>query len=40
MNAEFEFLGPESAASTNGNFFEALTSSDFYKNTKVLILMT
>ncbi|XP_050258236.1 SNF1-related protein kinase regulatory subunit gamma-1 [Quercus robur] len=35
VNAEFEFLGPESAASTNGNFFEALTSSDFYKNTKV-----
>ncbi|KAH7528229.1 hypothetical protein FEM48_Zijuj05G0050300 [Ziziphus jujuba var. spinosa] len=28
-------LGPESAAKTSGNFFEALTSSDFYKNTKV-----
>ncbi|XP_058093221.1 SNF1-related protein kinase regulatory subunit gamma-1 [Magnolia sinica] len=28
--------GPEAAASMGGNFFEALTSSDFYKNTKVL----
>ncbi|KAK3040646.1 hypothetical protein RJ639_026967 [Escallonia herrerae] len=26
---------PFSAANTSGNFFEALTSSDFYKNTKV-----
>ncbi|TXG51288.1 hypothetical protein EZV62_023812 [Acer yangbiense] len=28
-------LGPEDAAMTSGNFFEALTTSDFYKNTKV-----
>ncbi|XP_022738764.1 SNF1-related protein kinase regulatory subunit gamma-1 [Durio zibethinus] len=28
-------LGPEDAAITSGNFFEALTSSEFYKNTKV-----
>uniref|UniRef100_A0A5B6Z8I0 CBS domain-containing protein n=1 Tax=Davidia involucrata TaxID=16924 RepID=A0A5B6Z8I0_DAVIN len=28
-------LGSESAAITSGNFFEDLTSSDFYKNTKV-----
>ncbi|KAJ6977716.1 SNF1-related protein kinase regulatory subunit gamma-1-like [Populus alba x Populus x berolinensis] len=28
-------LGPEDAAATSGNFFEALTSSEFYKNTKV-----
>ncbi|OMO71678.1 Cystathionine beta-synthase, core [Corchorus olitorius] len=28
-------LGPEDAAMTSGNFFEALTSSEFYKNTKV-----
>ncbi|KAF5732214.1 putative AMP-activated protein kinase gamma regulatory subunit [Tripterygium wilfordii] len=28
-------LGPEDAAATSGNFFEALTASEFYKNTKV-----
>ncbi|KDP30923.1 hypothetical protein JCGZ_11299 [Jatropha curcas] len=28
-------LGPEDASATSGNFFEALTSSEFYKNTKV-----
>ncbi|KAJ4712566.1 SNF1-related protein kinase regulatory subunit gamma 1 [Melia azedarach] len=28
-------LGPESASITAGNFFEALTTSEFYKNTKV-----
>ncbi|XP_057972354.1 SNF1-related protein kinase regulatory subunit gamma-1 [Malania oleifera] len=28
-------LGPESAATTSGNFFEALTTSEFYKSTKV-----
>ncbi|XP_048229151.1 SNF1-related protein kinase regulatory subunit gamma-1 isoform X2 [Ricinus communis] len=28
-------LGPEDASTTSGNFFEALTSSEFYKNTKV-----
>ncbi|XP_052175269.1 SNF1-related protein kinase regulatory subunit gamma-1 [Diospyros lotus] len=28
-------LSPRSAAITSGNFFEALTSSDFYKNAKV-----
>ncbi|XP_050223115.1 SNF1-related protein kinase regulatory subunit gamma-1 [Mercurialis annua] len=28
-------LGPEDASATCGNFFEALTSSVFYKNTKV-----
>ncbi|KAF3436877.1 hypothetical protein FNV43_RR19630 [Rhamnella rubrinervis] len=28
-------LGPESAAKTSGSFFEALTNSEFYKNTKV-----
>ncbi|XP_044486817.1 SNF1-related protein kinase regulatory subunit gamma-1-like [Mangifera indica] len=32
---ELENLGPESAAMTSGNFFEALTTSDLYKNTKV-----
>ncbi|XP_059443819.1 SNF1-related protein kinase regulatory subunit gamma-1 [Corylus avellana] len=35
VNAENGFLGPESAATTSGNFFEALTSSHLYKNTKV-----
>ena len=30
-------LGPEDAAATSGNFFEALTSSEFYKNTKVMV---
>ncbi|KAH1074686.1 hypothetical protein J1N35_027014 [Gossypium stocksii] len=28
-------LGPEDASITSGDFFEALTSSEFYKNTKV-----
>ncbi|KAJ7945712.1 SNF1-related protein kinase regulatory subunit gamma-1 [Quillaja saponaria] len=28
-------LGPEAAATTSGNFFEALTSSEFYKSTEV-----
>lgn len=28
-------LGPEDAAITSGSFFEALTSSEYYKNTKV-----
>ncbi|XP_043704203.1 SNF1-related protein kinase regulatory subunit gamma-1 isoform X3 [Telopea speciosissima] len=28
-------LGPEAAATMGGSFFEILTSSDFYKNTKV-----
>ncbi|XP_057995648.1 SNF1-related protein kinase regulatory subunit gamma-1 isoform X2 [Hevea brasiliensis] len=28
-------LGPEDASATSGNFFEALTSSEFYKNMKV-----
>ncbi|TYI52007.1 hypothetical protein E1A91_D12G215800v1 [Gossypium mustelinum] len=28
-------LGPEDASNTSGDFFEALTSSEFYKNTKV-----
>ena len=37
MNAGNGFLGPESAATTSGNFFEALTSSHLYKNTKVLL---
>ncbi|KAG7954256.1 hypothetical protein I3843_11G007900 [Carya illinoinensis] len=35
LNPELGCLGPESAATTPGNFFEALTSSDLYKNTKV-----
>ncbi|XP_062168715.1 SNF1-related protein kinase regulatory subunit gamma-1 [Alnus glutinosa] len=35
VNGETGFLGPESAATTSGNFFEALTSSRLYKNTKV-----
>jgi len=35
VTAELECLGPASAATTSGNFFEALTSSDFYKSTKV-----
>ncbi|MBA0877701.1 hypothetical protein Goshw_026475 [Gossypium schwendimanii] len=29
-------LGPEDASITSGDFFEALTSSEFYKNTKVV----
>lgn len=29
-------LSPRSAAIISGTFFEALTSSDFYKNTKVI----
>ncbi|MBA0589163.1 hypothetical protein Gorai_017927 [Gossypium raimondii] len=29
-------LGPEDASITSGDFFEALTSSKFYKNTKVV----
>lgn len=29
-------LSPRSAAIISGKFFEALTSSDFYRNTKVL----
>ncbi|KAG6747188.1 hypothetical protein D5086_028505 [Populus alba] len=33
--AGFGILGPEDAQATSGNFFEALTSSEFYKNTKV-----
>ncbi|XP_039069392.1 SNF1-related protein kinase regulatory subunit gamma-1-like isoform X2 [Hibiscus syriacus] len=33
--AGLEALGPESASITSGDFFEALTSSEFYKNTKV-----
>ncbi|XP_011024028.1 PREDICTED: SNF1-related protein kinase regulatory subunit gamma-1-like [Populus euphratica] len=33
--ANFGILGPEDAQATSGNFFEALTSSEFYKNTKV-----
>ncbi|XP_065873160.1 SNF1-related protein kinase regulatory subunit gamma-1 [Euphorbia lathyris] len=28
-------LGPEDASATSGNFFESLTSSEFYKDTKV-----
>lgn len=35
VNHELGVLGPESAATTSGNFFEVLTSSDLYKNTKV-----
>ncbi|CAK9148688.1 unnamed protein product [Ilex paraguariensis] len=31
----FRSLHPESPTATSGNFFETLTSSDFYKNTKV-----
>ena len=31
-------LGPEDASVTSGDFFEALTSSEFYKNTKVVLL--
>ncbi|KAJ6374495.1 hypothetical protein OIU78_030078 [Salix suchowensis] len=33
--ASIGILGPEDAQATSGNFFEALTSSEFYKNTKV-----
>jgi hypothetical protein len=36
--AGFGILGPEDAQATSGNFFEALTSSEFYKNTKVWVL--
>lgn len=32
-------LGPEDASITSGDFFEALTSSEFYKNTKVVLLI-
>ncbi|KAL3512579.1 hypothetical protein ACH5RR_025296 [Cinchona calisaya] len=31
----YRSLHPESPSATSGNFFETLTSSDFYKNTKV-----
>ncbi|CAI9113092.1 OLC1v1013628C1 [Oldenlandia corymbosa var. corymbosa] len=31
----YRSLHPESPTATSGNFFETLTSSDFYKNTKV-----
>lgn len=31
---------PFSVASTSGNFFESLTSSEFYKNTKVTLKLT
>ncbi|KAE8703519.1 SNF1-related protein kinase regulatory subunit gamma-1 [Hibiscus syriacus] len=33
--AGLEALGPDGASITSGDFFEALTSSEFYKNTKV-----
>lgn len=33
---EHEALGLESAMTTSGNFFEDLTSSQLYKNTKVV----
>lgn len=33
---DHEALGLESAAATSGNFFEDLTSSQLYKNTKVV----
>lgn len=33
----FRSLHPESPTATSGNFFEALTSSDLYKNTKVTV---
>ncbi|KHG06730.1 SNF1-related protein kinase regulatory subunit gamma-1 [Gossypium arboreum] len=33
-------LGPEDASITSGDFFEALTSSEFYKNTKVVLLIS
>ena len=32
---EQQVLGPESAASTPGSFFESLTSSELYKSTQV-----
>jgi len=35
---ELEALGLGSAATTSGNFFEDLTSSELYKNTKVMYL--
>lgn len=38
LSLELGDLGPESAAKTSGNFFEALTNSEFYKNTKVVLL--
>lgn len=31
--------GPDAAASMGGSFFESLTSSDFYKNTKVWFVL-
>lgn len=33
----FRSLHPESPTATCGNFFETLTSSDLYKNTKVIL---
>lgn len=33
----FRSLHPESPTATSGNFFETLTSSDLYKNTKVIL---
>lgn len=34
----FKSMHPDSPTATCGKFFETLTSSDFYKNTKVLFL--
>lgn len=31
-------LGPEDASIISGDFFEALTTSEFYKKTKVVLL--
>lgn len=33
----YRSLRPESPTATSGNYFETLTSSDFYKNTKVIL---
>lgn len=35
----FRSLHPESPTATSGSFFEALTSSDLYKNTKVTVFI-
>ena len=37
---ELGVLSLDSAATTSGSFFEALTASEFYKNTKVIHLAT
>lgn len=36
----FKSMHPDSPTATCGNFFETLTASDLYKNTKVFLLFS